>query len=86
METETKIKRYNESQKACIKRYYEKHRDKINAQQRERYKKKVEFNKKIFDEWKTEFETKFKQKLILEELNAVNVGELNEKVNDDTDK
>jgi hypothetical protein len=70
-----KAKRYNESQKACIKRYYEKNRDKINEKQRERYKKKVEFNKETFDAWKREFESKFKQKMILEELQGKKTDE-----------
>lgn len=70
-----KPKRYNESQKACIKRYYEKNRDKINEKQRERYRKKVEFNKETFSAWKREFEEKFKQKMILEELQGTKVDE-----------
>ncbi len=68
-------KRYNESQKACIKRYYEKNRDKINEKQRERYKKKVEFNKEAFQAWKREFEEKFKQTMILQELQGQKVDE-----------
>lgn len=70
-----KPKRYNESQKACIKRYYEKNRDKINEKQRERYKKKVEFNKETFNAWKREFEEKFKQTMILQELQGQKADE-----------
>jgi predicted transcriptional regulator len=72
-------KRYSESQKACIKRYYDKNREKINEKQRERYKKKVEFNKETLNAWKREFEAKFKQKMILDELEAVK----NEKIKDE---
>ena len=70
-----KPKRYNESQKACIKRYYEKNREKINEKQRERYKKKVEFHKETMEAWKREFESKFKQTMILQELREKKVDE-----------